>query len=160
MKKQIIIIGIVVILFAVGLSGCKEIDDQNIEIVDYSVTTHWHAGYGADWKEYVEGGFYHDIPSDATKYWTYYKISGTLKNVGGSKIDRIDIHVECYDENGVDLFDTSEYIILDWYRGYSVLNLPEGYTEDFSIEIRRYTAGDSCKYWDKIESFDFVISIT
>jgi len=161
MKKQLIIIGIIITLLTVGLSGCNEQD--NVKIVDYNIFTHWHTFSGINKIEHVENGFYHNYPDEVKDVYrnVYYSINGTIKNTCDKRLDLIKIDVICYDNDGVELFKTSEGIYSSCYDRASVTNLPSGYSEDFELKIYRFSYYDQCStYFDDVESFDFDISIS
>jgi len=85
MKKQILIVGIIIILLAVGLSGYyllsqKTGDINKVELVDYDVKSYSYnlsADNPVEWKE----------------------ITGTVKNIAGTQISKIIIEVQFYDSN-------------------------------------------------------------
>jgi len=166
-KKHPIAFGIVIILLVVGLSGCTDFgENKEVEIIDYEVTTNWKTGdyvYGIT--DHVEYGFYHNISDEEVAKGSqgiYYKISGTLKNIAGRKLDKITIDAVFYDIDGVELFDTDNPYQPLYDSGF-IGNLPTDYTEDFTIKIYKNlgtTSAGTCKYFNKVESFSFVISIT
>ena len=115
MNKKIVIAVLVILIIGVSLSGCTDIiGSSQYEIVNYSVETHWHDGMGINWKEHVKEGFYHQIPEDATLGYTYYEISGTIKNTCNERIN-IQIDSIFKDANGIELFHGSEkkYSVFD-----------------------------------------------
>jgi len=124
MKKKIIILGIVVMLICVGLSGCQEStgngggttgDTSKVELVSYNVETK------SSWYSILGDGFIHD--DDAG----YYEITGTIKNIAGYKIDTVKVTAKLFDSN---------FIFLDSKYTY-VSGIPDTYTEDFKISFNR-----------------------
>lgn len=99
MKKQIVILGIAVVLIAVGLSGCTETqtdgtNDENkdeteekVELVNYSViTTNWLGD------ELGEGFVY-------GKEAFAYKVTGQIKNIANETLNTTTITIIFYDIN-------------------------------------------------------------
>lgn len=157
MNKKIVLVGIAVLVIFVSFGGCTDSNGSSqYEIVNYSIKTYWHDGMGSTWKEHIEDGFYHNIPEDATVGYTYYEISGTIKNTCNERID-IQIGAIFYDKNGIELFRGSEkkYSVFD---GDAITNLPPSYNESFTIKLYENRAGFSCQYWFEVASFDFDIS--
>ena len=122
MKKQIIMLGIVVMLICVGLSGCEELttnlnseSKDLVEFTNYKVTTEWYQGnYMA--REYViKEGFYHDFPGGET---VYYYISGNVKNIADKPIDRVTIVANFFDSED-NFLDSSETKVLNLYLNES-----------------------------------------
>jgi len=84
-KKQFLIIGIVMPLLTIGLSGCTESTnkiDSRIELVN-------------TWKE-------------TDSKFDFYK--GTIKNIGGELLEEIIVKVNFYDSNNNFLFSDSDVI--------------------------------------------------
>ena len=165
MNNRLLIVGIAVLLLAVGLSGCNEnmnsgkVGNQDIEILNYNVTTHWTILERGKFTYVVEQGFYHNMPNNTYGHETYYKISGTVKNIAGRNLDSVRLDCIFYDKDAIELYDT-RYPEYEFNKhGDTISNLPKGYTEEFSIGIPETDIwGYSIKYWDKFEDFDFVIS--
>jgi len=155
MKKQLVIVGMVVLLLCVGLSGCNQNTENQVEVKDYEVTTHWYYGSGDDYKEYSEEGFFHDYPVDASSSAVYYQIVGNLTNVAGKLLNSVTIDVILYDENGVELFNSANHLLQDCVQKGSVTNLPDTYVKEFTVRVYK-----SClaEYFDNVSSFKFVFS--
>ncbi len=159
-KKIVLLIAFTVV--SVGLlSGCTD-SSGDIQIVDYDVSTSWHTFSGFNKIEHAENGFYHNYPDDVKddSRNVYYLINGTVKNVGNELVKGITINAICYDENGVELFDT-DVPYSSCYDKFGVASLPKGYSDVFQIKIYRNGAGDICDtYFDSVESISLVISIS
>lgn len=169
MKKQLVILGILALLFSVGLGGCNgnPFDIKNnqvpsqIEILNYSVQTKWstYGELGIIDKDYYEDGFYQDIPSNVSDFHKYYIISGTVKNICDRMIT-IQLNAVYYDGNGVELFKGSDYSIGANYRGSTIRDLPSGYNRTFSINLLKKTFYDLVDYFDEVESFKWAITVS
>ncbi|MCJ7572231.1 MAG: FxLYD domain-containing protein, partial [Candidatus Thermoplasmatota archaeon] len=124
------IVGIIVILLTVGLSGCNQStetkgDTDKVELVNYTVET---KAYGLN--------------------TGYYKIvKGTVKNIGGTYINTIGIGVYFYDSNNNLLTTKSVYI-------YSLAN---SYTKDFEVAYNSFDQYYENVDWNNIK-FDFKVS--
>ncbi len=145
MKKQIIMLGIVILLICVGLSGCEETtnnggttgDTAEVELVNYKIET-----FGADMgfkPEKIGDGFIH---SEKAKNG-YYKITGTIKNTAGRMLNNITVKVDFYDINHTYLDSKSDYI----------LNLQDTKTDDFKIIYLCFSS-----YFENVEQIEFDIS--
>lgn len=168
---QIVLFSIFLLFVCIGLSGCTDfklpfndigLSSESVKIVKYNVTTYWTIKESfLNSKEYSKPGFYHDIPESA--YDVYYEISGTVKNVAGKMLDLILINAIFYDANGTELFRSKispyDYDVA-YARGDAIHDLPNGYSEKFNIKVYKDDPyGLSiCKYFDKVESFKFIIS--
>jgi len=121
MKKQLIIVGIIILLITVGLSGCNENsenfeDTNNVELVDYLVISYKFGkdafspniklGDGFNYKENMVG----------------FKVSGTIKNNEGEPLSKIKVIGNFYDGNK---FLGSDETIIE--------NVPDGETRDFNV---------------------------
>ena len=127
MKNQLIIVGIIVILLTVVLSGCNDSsqtkeDTDKVELLDTWVDKH--------------------TALDGSKY-NYY--NGTVKNIAGHMLNKINITVKFYDNNNNYLF--SEYD--------AICNLANSYTRDFSVYVDSFNI--HYKYIDHVE-YDLTIS--
>jgi len=156
MNKHLIVIGIVILLLAVGLSGCTENADvsgdiSKVDLVDYEVKTIWYT-LGDENPErpgsfpVVENerdGFYHNYPNEQYTE-PKYQISGTIKNIAGEMLDRIDITAKFYDIN-------DNYLASKSATKYS---LADSYTWDFTI---MYHSGQYFENIDKVK-FEFEAS--
>ncbi len=131
-KHQLIIGVIIIILLAVGLSGCNELQQGNtdIEIVNYSVESWNHILFEEDVK--VGDGFIH------TGGVNRYKIRGNVKNNAGKHLDAITIRAKFYDLGGNLLYEEVEI----------VSNLPNSYEKEFLFEI----SGNLISYFENIDS--------
>ena len=158
MKKQLVILGIVVLFICVGLSGCEEKtgnggdttgDTSKVELVSYDVKTTWQepTKYSENWNDpydYVEKqqeGFFHISHPDSR--YERYTITGTVRNIAGYKLDEIMITAKLYDSDGIYLTSS----------GDSVYDIPDTYSEDFEIVV-----SGNYEYFDNIESVKFEIS--
>ena len=124
-KKHLIVLGIAVLLICVGLSGCEESDKNNdvdvtgdtseIELLGYNITTTWWVVVYGGSEKYEKSGFYHGYPSDA--FNKQYKISGTVKNIAGKTLDKVNITANFYDSNNNFLASKtdSKNIFIDTY---------------------------------------------
>lgn len=157
MKKQLVIIGIVALLVSVGLSGCSEQNNNNtnavtsgdtnlVQLVNYDITTTWAVSVNWQSQYYVEQGFYHNYPSNASL--PCYHINGTVKNIAGRMLTSIDVEALLYDVNNVYLGSESPL--------YSsrIVNLPDTYTKSFSIYFYKYAS----EYFDNIDHCSFKIT--
>jgi hypothetical protein len=154
MKKQLVILGIVVLLLAVGLSGCDKSNfvSSEVEIVNYTVVTKWNVYTGGSGTyTYYKSGFYHDYPENAQ---TSYIINVTLKNNAGRLLPIIYIYVNFYDK---------DYNLLARINNLGIIgNLPDTYTETLSIQIYKFQFvhyGIKEEYFDLVESVKFEISL-
>lgn len=110
MKKQLMIVGIVVIFLAVGLSGCNEQEKTNgntqttkeVEIVSHNVER----------KEYS---------SDGSVYG--YEVTGVIKNIGNRNLDQVTITVKFYDSDNELLCTKKDYVSY----------LAKGETDNFEV---------------------------
>jgi len=132
MKIQLVIVGIVILLLVVGLSGCEELtgngdvsgDTSKVELLDYNVISTWVTGaWTLNRQEHEQNGFFYDDSSDASNH--EYKITGTIKNKAGYKLERIVVTAKLYDSNGIFLDSKDD----------TVYDIPDTYTEDFSISF-------------------------
>ena len=116
MKKQLIIIGIIILLIAVGLSGCQEnnisdnlIDASNeVQLVSHSIR--------------IAQGWC-DIPN-GMQVMEVRLVSGTIKNIAGRNIDTVYVRVRFYDWDNKLLFTSTT----------TVSYLGRGLTDDFSVQ--------------------------
>lgn len=155
LKKHLIVIGTVILLLGVGLSGCDESNfvSSEVEIVNYSVVTKWivYTGFGSD--TYYNSGFCHDYPENTQ---TFYIINVTLKNNAGRLLSRIYIDVNFYDK---------DYNLLARIHNptwWVIANLPDTYTETLSIQISPTQFegyGIKREYFDLVESVKFEINL-
>jgi len=138
MNKHLIVIGIVVILLAVALSGCEELSQDggtqgntDFEIISYSVESWEDKVLGLDDIK-IGDGFLH---SDEVDLFT---IKGIVKNNAGRLIEALEIKAKFYDGNGI--------FLLDWTE--TLYNIPDTYEEEFVFSMHsHYTT-----YFDNIES--------
>ena len=113
-------------------------DTSEVELLNYDVKTTWYSGN----QYYERDGFYHDIPSDAS--YKRYKVTGTVKNIAGEMLDRVDITAKFYDSN--DNYLASED---SWTN-----NLANSYTYDFYIEY------SSSSYFENIDQVEFEFEVS
>ena len=60
MNKYLITLGITILLLVLGLSGCEKTveitgDTDQVEIINYSVTTEWYVPKSGTEKKFIEG---------------------------------------------------------------------------------------------------------
>jgi len=129
MKKKIIVVGIIILLTIVCLSGCNEAqtsgDIDEVEIVSYSVETRDEFG-----NKIGDGFVHHD---DANRY----KVTGTMKNIADRNLDRITVTARFYDSDNEFLHSENA----------TVWKLTKGATDDFSISYYSFE-----KYFELAES--------
>jgi len=88
MKEQLIMVGIIAILLAVGLSGCNETQQQinyweHIEIVPHYTGANYTAEeYYLTYQDYVMA------------------INGTIRNLAGEMLKKVEVQVILYDYDG------------------------------------------------------------
>ena len=142
------VIGIVVILICVGLSGCEETyqvtgDTNQIKIIDVSVTTQWYIpGYGT-YQTYTKSGFYKNYPAQA--YNPRYIIKGTAKNIAGENLNEIIIKALFCDSNHNQLISETTTI-----QGLAV-----GNTKNFEIYL-----DSNNQYFQQVDNVDFNIDVS
>lgn len=101
MKKQILIIRIVVLFSLIGLSGCTKTNQRHevigdidkVEITNYEVSTRW-AEFN---KNQIVQGFFHSYPQGIDN--VTYDVKGTIKNIAGKYLGTIRITVLFCDAN-------------------------------------------------------------
>jgi len=108
MKKQLVIIGIIVLLITVGLSGCNENTNGNITPKSKEI-------------EIVS----HNI-EDAG--WLGWRVYGTIKNIADRNIDTVTITVRFYDKD-------NDLLII---KETKVYYLAKGNTDDFEVRYQTY----------------------
>ena len=149
MKKQLVIVGTVVLLLAVGLSGCMESDNfittNNVEVLDYSVISYKFGknvyspniklGDGFHYKEDMIG----------------FKVTGTIKNNEGEPLKKIKVIGNFYDGNK---FLGNDDTIIE--------NVPDGETRGFNVFFHNgdfpndyLLFVDNVKFDIMIEKFDY-----
>lgn len=135
MNKQLIIIGIVILLLTVGLSGCNEKkieimgDTDKIEMVDYTIEV-----FDKD-NVKIGDSFNHGGKANS------YKITGTVRNIAGKKLEKTWISLRLHDRDN-NYLDSRTYLIPD---------LQINNTANFSL-IFTYNPD----YFDKIWNIYFV----
>ena len=127
MKKQLIINIIAFLLIVVWISGCNDSsqtkgDTDKVELLDTRVDKH--------------------TATDGSEH-TYY--NGTVKNIAGHMLNKINITVKFYDNDNNYLF--SEYD--------AICNLVNSYTRDFSVHVDSFN--DYYEYIDHVE-YEFTVS--
>lgn len=152
MKKQILIVGIIVLLIAVGLSGCNEQTNQGIngiQITNVEITTHWQTGgVWAGNKQFHEvSGFYHDYPVDSDTVLTYYLINGTVINNAGELMPLLYIYLNLYDANN--------NVLRKHIKSTVIHDIPNTYSETFHFEIKK---SEMLDYFDNVENYKFEVS--
>ncbi len=132
MKKQLVILGIVVILLTVGLSGCNETKQENIQ--EFQVTgdtdkiniTHHEIWHQASWLESEE-------------YETSWEIRGKAKNIAGNMLDNITIEVRFFDSNNYYLdskITSTKYLPIDEIWTFTLTyNRTDGSYENIVVKI-------------------------
>ena len=136
------IIGIIVAISSIGLSGCFEInqnmngntiiqdeikvtgDTDKIEITDYTVTTAWT--FSESWIDGVifnHSGFYHDYPDNV--YDAIIDVKGKIKNIADEHLNKIRINVLFCDENNKTLTRETN----------TINDLPVASTADFHVYV-------------------------
>lgn len=110
MKKQNIIVGIVVLLLTIELSGCTDQNGDNVVDSDVELVNTW---------------IDRNTALDGSKY-DYYK--GTVKNVAGKMLNKVTVSLNFYDSENNFLF----------YKTDTISNLANSYTKDFSVTVYSY----------------------
>lgn len=127
--KNGLVVGIIILLTIVSLSGCNERqslnDTDEVEIVNYSVETRDEFG------DKIGDGFVHHNDSNR------YKVTGTVKNIAGKTLDRITITARFYDIDNEFLHSENA----------TVWKLSKGATDDFSISYYSFE-----KYFEVAEN--------
>ena len=161
MNKHLIVIGIVLLLLVVGLSGCNESsnygDEDLVEIYNVTVKTKWNEGYLTDVKNFEEDGFYHGVSADDENVWNLiYLISGTVKNIAGKKLNYIKVSAKLYDSDGNYLSSSNDALET------IIRNLPNTYTKNFCIEIRApFLAGvGTFEYFYSVEDYELEVIVS
>jgi len=105
MNKHLIALGMIVLLIAVGLSGCTLQSDESGETTN--------------------GGVIEIVSHSIDETYTYYArtVKGTVKNIGSSNIDEVVITAHFYDSDNEKIFTKS----------MTVRYLANGETDSFSI---------------------------
>ncbi|NHJ87738.1 MAG: hypothetical protein FK734_19915 [Asgard group archaeon] len=111
MKKQLMIIGIVVILLAVSLSGCNEQSNNS------------NSGSG-----YIIIESHNVDDSQANSAWGLIRVYGKIKNIGDKNVDYAEVTVKFYDSDNELLFTNKQQIRY----------IAKGETEDFSVYYYYY----------------------
>jgi hypothetical protein len=155
MKKEIILL-VVLIVISIGiLCGCTEDETSNedkteypdeditgdtnkAELLDYKIET-WKIGDNLEDDEKIGDGFIHSEEAD------YYLITGTIKNIAGEMLNTVKITASFYDDAG-------KY--LD-YQSAITTRLANTYTWNFEM-IYNYYVG----YFYDIEDVIFEITTT
>lgn len=105
------------ILIFIGLNGCVEqtndLDEiDKLEVIDYKILTDAYS-HKTDWKNFGEGFQAKILPEIVTREPPYlseeftkarYKISVTVKNVAGKKINPVIVNLNFFDINNSGLF--------------------------------------------------------
>lgn len=150
MKKQIIILGIAVLLICVGLSGCEEIsdslssgDDELVEFSCWEVTTEWYTSH-TDIE--VKDSFYHDYPDDRR---ISYVVRGKVKNIAEKPFDRINITAYFFDDKGNQLCNSSG----------SVSDLYMNETKSFNITVYNRFLYPSCEFFEQVDHYEIEYSV-
>jgi|GEM_PF-3164300 len=125
MKKQLIIIGIIVLLITVGLCGCDESSQKSgITITNIVATTHWIDGGRQESHE----GFYHEAFSDIP-FNVNYQIQATVVNNAGKQIS-LRIITNLYDANNNLLWTDKDSL-----TPIFINDLPNTYNKTFTKTI-------------------------
>jgi hypothetical protein len=128
MKNQLIVIGTVVLLLVVGLSGCNEIFGADNEVTGDTgkVELVSHSTYSAKIKNYYPEKSYTKICDGFNRDAEgvqYLVVGGTVKNIAGYMLNNIKITARFYDAN--DNYLNAEHT--------TISNLANSYTADFDI---------------------------
>lgn len=142
MKKQLVIIGITLVLIVIGLSGCSQQTEQtsntnpysnDIQISNLKAVTQVidDSGWGHGVLS-TKSGFYHGHEHNDPGA-IQYNVSGTIKNIGSKIIDRVDITVRFYNDQGNFLYDESTYVSSLYMGDIDSFNviLEENYARDY-----------------------------
>ena len=133
MNKNLIAIGVVILLLAVAFSGCDEPsqDDVNVEVVSYSVDSF-------EGVIKIGEGFNHSDNVDK------YIIYGLVKNNEGRLLDVVSVIAYFYDGVGNLIYETFT----------KIYNISNTYEEDFSIGLDK----SETNHFHTIESVSFFCS--
>lgn len=158
MKKQLVVIGIISLLFCVGLSGCDQQTNplnpvvenprilnsykSDIRISILNVVTKVIGDHSGDYGETLstESGFNHNHNRDDPGY-VEYVVSGTIQNIGTRIIDRADITVHFYNDKGNFLYDettTINSLYLDDTQSFNVILTDSYYNMDYFYYVSDY----------------------
>lgn len=159
MNKHLVILGIAILIFTVGLSGCFEpptTPKPKLEIECTVVETLNESNE----KIGNEDGFVH-----ADNVYSY-KISGTIKDKGKEKVDKIKLTANFYDNNGDYLYSESvPSPISDLANNtYFILFFTKhNYTEieklDYDADITIFFAEYEMKYFSNVTNVAFEYEI-
>jgi len=138
MKKQLVIIGIIILLISAGLSGCQESktnykpptsgDTDEVELLNCTIET--YGATNSSQRIKLGDGFVHNSVYNVT----YYVINGTIKNIANYIIHKIRITVNFYDENKSFLANQSAWIY----------NLRRNFTDNFEVPyLKQYPFFDN-----------------
>ena len=138
MKKQFIVIGIIVLFLTGGLNGCLESktdykpltsgDTDKVELLNCTIET--YGAMNSSQRIKLGDGFIHG----STYNVTYYDIKGTIKNIAHYILHEIKITVNFYDENNSYLANTSAL----------VYGLRRNFTKNFTtVYINQYPFFDN-----------------
>jgi len=118
MNKKFIFIEIIfAALIFIGLTGCVEQNNNldeidELEVIDYKISTEAYS-HMTDWKNFGEGFKANILPEIVTREPPYlseeftkarYKISVTVKNIAGKKINPVIINLNFFDINNSEIF--------------------------------------------------------
>ncbi|MCJ7572094.1 MAG: FxLYD domain-containing protein [Candidatus Thermoplasmatota archaeon] len=125
MKKQLMIVGIIIILLIVGLSGCNEQSNNEntnnkysnyVQLSNITIITFWNFA-STNIPSGSHDGIYHNYPSDC--YSVFFIISGTVTNIADKPIDLVELVVKFYDDNNNYIASTFGTSVTGLYLGES-----------------------------------------
>ena len=164
MKKQVIIVGILVVLLVIGsVIGLYVINNlpeeekgEDYEIYDVEVKTCWTTNETGNITEHCVSGFYHNV-SNYTQDSLRYNISGKIKNLNANPDTFVYIRLFLYNSTGSLLCaDEDEEVC-----SLGVHCIPRNSSKNFSIVIRREKDPDResweqhvCKDFDEVEKYE------
>ena len=131
LKKQLVIIGIAVLLICVGLSGCEETNEatQGFQVTgdtDKVNIIHHEIWQRTTWQE----------SGDSETSWG---ITGTAKNIAGNMLDNITIEVRFFDSNNYYLdskITSTKYLPIDEIWTFTLTyNRTDGSYENIVVKI-------------------------
>jgi uncharacterized protein YceK len=142
-QKQALIIGIISLIFCLGLSGCSTVNTNNnssnttnnptfngtLQLVNYTVVTQWKEHQQNGTINETQSGFYHNIPTNVDFWDTHYIINGEVRNNKDTTVDRITVRMLFYDKSNHEVYGTEA----------EVANVASGQEKNFSVDIQKGT---------------------
>lgn len=151
LKRHHFEVVIILMFFIVGLSGCNELgfgddkqsgDIDKVEIVDYSIGTYIYDWFPSEEYEKVADDFAYSLIGKDNK--GYYQVSGTIRNLCGKNLSRVDVKVNFYDRKGDFLLSK-----IDRIKDFEVAS-----TQNFEVKVHPVD-----NYFEIIDNIKFEIEV-